>query len=171
PTQQQFVDILSYYAALGVERLRLTVQAEQASALAEADRLKDALLAAVSHDLRTPLTTIRATSHEIADSGDARGQAIEHEAERLNELVADLLDLSKLQGGAVKLTPELNEAGDLLGAALHQLAGTLKNRQVNVTIEPADAVLLGRFDFVHSLRVLVNLLENAHKYSPPDKPI
>jgi two-component system sensor histidine kinase KdpD len=171
PEQQQFVDLLSYYAALGVERVRLTMQAEQAAALAEADRLKDALLAAVSHDLRTPLTTIRATAHEIAESGDARGHAIEAEANRLNELVADLLDLSKLQAGAVKITPEVNEAEDLIGAALRQLAGPLGQRKVNVTIEPPGAVLLGRFDFVHSLRVLVNLLENAHKYSPPDKPI
>ena len=171
PGQQQFVDVLSYYAALGVERVRLTVQAEQAAALAEADRLKDALLAAVSHDLRTPLTTIRATAHEIAQSGDARGNAIEAQANRLNELVADLLDLSKLQAGAVSLTPEVNEAEDLIGAALKQLSSTLADRKVNVTVEPKGALLLGRFDFVHSLRVLVNLLENAHKYSPPDKPI
>ncbi|HSL69580.1 MAG TPA: DUF4118 domain-containing protein, partial [Longimicrobiales bacterium] len=126
--QQQFLDALSYYAALGVERVRLTAQAEHASALAEADRLKDALLAAVSHDLRTPLTTIKATAVEIAASGDARGRAIEREANRLNELVVDLLDLSKLQAGAVKLEPQINEAADLIGAALQQLSAALAGR-------------------------------------------
>jgi two-component system sensor histidine kinase KdpD len=167
PAQQQFLEALSYYAALGVERVRLTTQAEHAAALAEADRLKDALLATVSHDLRTPLTTIKATAQDIAASGDARGRAIEIEANRLNALVADLLDLSRLQSGAVRLEPQVNDAADLIGAALQQLEGTLRDRKVNVVIEPADSDLLGQFDFVHSLRVLVNLIENAHKYSPP----
>ena len=166
PAQQQFLQALSYYAALGVERVRLTTQAEHAAALAEADRLKDALLATVSHDLRTPLTTIKAISQEIAASGDARGRTIEGEANRLNHLVADLLDLSRLQSGAVRLEPKVNDAADLIGAALQQLETTLRDRKVNVAIEPPDADLLGRFDFVHSLRVLVNLIENAHKYSP-----
>jgi two-component system sensor histidine kinase KdpD len=169
--KRRFVELLSYYAALGVERVRLTAQAEHAAALAEADKLKDALLATVSHDLRTPLTSIKATAHEIAQSGDDRGLAIEQQANQLNEMVADLLDLSKLQGGAVSLQLEVNTADDLIGAALNQLSGTLGERRVNVTIEPAGALLLGRFDFVHSLRVLVNLIENAHKYSPPDQPI
>jgi K+-sensing histidine kinase KdpD len=145
----------------------LTVQAEHAAALAEADRLKDALLAAVTHDLRTPLTSIIANAHEIAASGDRRGKAIETEANRLNELVVDLLDLSKLQAGAVNFEPHVNEAGDLIGAALHELSDRLNGRQVNVAIEPDNATLFGQFDFVHSLRVLVNLLDNAHKYSLP----
>ena len=169
--KQRFVELLSYYAALGVERVRLTAQAEHAAALAEADKLKDALLATVSHDLRTPLTSIKATAHEIAQSGDTRGLAIEQQANQLNELVADLLDLSKLQANAVNLQVEVNTADDLIGAALEQLSGTLGDRKVNVTIEPPGALLVGRFDFVHSLRVLVNLIENAHKYSPPDQPI
>jgi K+-sensing histidine kinase KdpD len=145
----------------------LARQAEHASALAEADRLKDALLAAVSHDLRTPLTTIIANAHEIAESGDHRALAIEAEANRLNELVVDLLDLSKLQAGAVLLAPQVNEASDLIGAALHEVTSRLHDRVVNVAIEPANATLFGKFDFVHSLRVLVNLIDNAHKYSPP----
>lgn len=166
PAQRQFLDALSYYAALGVERVRLTSAAEHAAALAEADRLKDALLATVSHDVRTPLTTIKATAQEIAASGDMRGRAIEEEANRLNHLVADLLDLSRLQGGAVRLEPQTNDAADLIGAALQQLETTLRDRRVNVAVEPPDTDLLGKFDFVHSLRVLVNLIENAHKYSP-----
>jgi two-component system sensor histidine kinase KdpD len=169
--QRRFLDVLSYYAALGVERVRLMAQAEHAVALAEADRLKDALLASVSHDLRTPLTAIKATAHEIAAAGDERGAAIEAEANRLNELVADLLDLSRLQAQAVHVTSEIHTADDLIGAALKELAGPLGERRVNVQIEPANAVLLGRFDFVHSLRVLVNLIDNAHKYSPLDQPI
>ena len=145
----------------------LARQADHAAALAEADRLKDALLAAVSHDLRTPLTTIIANAHEIAESGDGRALAIEAEANRLNELVADLLDLSKLQAGAMQLAPQVNEASDLIGAALHEVSTRLHNRVVNVAIEPLNATLFGKFDFVHSVRVLVNLIDNAHKYSPP----
>jgi two-component system sensor histidine kinase KdpD len=169
--QRRFVEVLSYYAALGVERVRLVAEAEHAAALAEADRMKDALLATVSHDLRTPLTSIRAIAHEIAESGDERGTTIEGEAARLNELVADLLDLSQLQAGAVHPEVQVNEAGDLIGSALQQLSRPLQGRRVTVTIEPPDAILFGRFDFVHALRVMVNLIENAIKYSPADQPI
>jgi two-component system, OmpR family, sensor histidine kinase KdpD len=164
--QQRFVQALSYYAALGVERVRLVAAAERAEALRQADVLKDALLASVSHDLRTPLTTIKALAHDIAEGGDERAITIEEEADRLNRFVVDLLDLSRLSGGALRVAPEINAAEDLLGVALQRVAGSSNGRALNVTLDPADSLLLGRFDFVHSLRVLVNLIENAIKYSP-----
>ncbi|HEX7088935.1 MAG TPA: ATP-binding protein [Longimicrobiales bacterium] len=168
--QQRFVDALGYYAALAVERVRLAAEAEHAEALRHADRLKDALLAAVSHDLRTPLTTIKALAHEIRERGDERAAIVEVEADRLNRLVADLLDLSRLQAGALPLDPELHAADDLLGAALDRLAGTPRVGDVRVELDAAEP-LIGRFDFVHSLRALVNLIENALKYSPAGSPV
>jgi two-component system sensor histidine kinase KdpD len=169
--RRRLLGALSYYAALGVERVRLTVEAEHADALREADRLKDALLASVSHDLRTPLTTIKALAHDIGAEGDERAVIIEEEADRLNRFVADLLDLSRLAGGALTVTPQLNAAEDLLGAALQRVAGAAGDRVIDVVLDPGEPLLLGRFDFVHALRVLVNLVENAIKYSPSDTPI
>ncbi|MEO6528567.1 MAG: DUF4118 domain-containing protein [Gemmatimonadaceae bacterium] len=164
--QSRFLAALAYYAALGVERLRLVAEAEHAHALREADELKNALLASVSHDLRTPLTTIKALAHDLRMDGHERAATIEEEADRLNRFVADLLDLSRLNGGAFTVTPELNAVEDLFGAALQRASGLLREHEVSVALDTAEPLLLGRFDFVHSLRVLVNLLENAAKYSP-----
>jgi two-component system sensor histidine kinase KdpD len=169
--ERRFFAALSYYAALGAERVRLLADAERAEALREADRLKDALIASVSHDLRTPLTTIKALAHEMRDTGDERAVVIEEEADRLNRFVADLLDLSRLNGGELRVSPEVTAAEDLVGAALQRVSGPLAGREVRAGVEPGDPILLGRFDFVHSLRVLVNLLENAHKYAPPGTPV
>jgi two-component system sensor histidine kinase KdpD len=171
PDQHQFLSALAYYAALGVERSRLTAEAERAEALREVDRLRSAFLASVSHDLRTPLTSIKAIANTIASSGDERAAVIEEEADRLNRFVADLLDLSRLSGGAVRLHPELETADDLIGAARERVRAPLGGRRIEVVDHDADGVLVGRFDFVHSLHVLVNLLENANRYAPPDTPI
>jgi two-component system sensor histidine kinase KdpD len=171
PGQRRFLAALAYYAALGVERTRLSAEADRAAVLREADRLKDALLASVSHDLRTPLTTIKALAHDLRSSGDPRAETIEDEADRLNRLVADLLDLSRLQAGTVPLQLELNAADDLIGALVQRVSGALNGRELRVRIEEGESLLIGRFDLAQSLRVLVNLVENAHKYSPPGPPI
>src|SRR5262249_20897049 len=89
--QRSFLTALIYYAALAVERTRLAAEADRAEVLREADRVKDALIASVSHDLRTPLTTIKALAHDLSRVDD-RAITIEEEADRLNRLVADLLD-------------------------------------------------------------------------------
>jgi two-component system, OmpR family, sensor histidine kinase KdpD len=166
--RQRFLEAISYYAALGTERVRLVATAEHAEALRQADQLKNAVLASVSHDLRTPLTTIKALAHDIRADGDERAVTIEEEADRLNRFVADLLDLSRLAGGALVLRPEINAAEDLIGAALQRVGGALRGRTLNASLDPAEALLLGRFDFAHSLRALVNLIENALKYSPAE---
>jgi two-component system sensor histidine kinase KdpD len=170
PAQRRFLAALAYYAALAVERVRLTAEAGRAEVLRETDRLKDALIASVSHDLRTPLTTIKALAHELRAGGDDRAGTIEEEADRLNHLVADLLDLSRLQAGGVPVHLELTAVDDLVGALVQRVSGALHGRELKVIIE-GDTLLVGRFDLVHSLRVLVNLVENAHKYSPPHTPI
>ncbi|HEY0015038.1 MAG TPA: DUF4118 domain-containing protein [Longimicrobium sp.] len=169
--ERRFFSALAYYAALGAERVRLEGQARHAEALREADRLKDALIASVSHDLRTPLTTIKALAREMRDDGDDRAVVIEEEADRLNRFVADLLDLSRLNAGELRIAAETVAAEDLVGAALQRVSGSLAGREVRARVEPGEPVLVGRFDFVHSLRVLANLLENAHKYAPPGTPV
>lgn len=175
PSQEQFLSALSYYAALGVERVALVAEAERAEAFREADALKAALLTGVSHDLRTPLTTIKALAQRLRARGEADAGTIEDEADRLNRLVADLLDLSRLNAGALPLRLEVNAAEDLAGAAIRQMGPALAPGQVTTRIEGTAngeaPLLLGRFDFTHALRALVNLLENARKYSPPCAPV
>jgi K+-sensing histidine kinase KdpD len=149
------------------EVVRLAHAAQHAEALREADRLKDALLAAVSHDLRTPLTTIKALAHDCALRGDPRGSAIETEVDRLTHLVTNLLDYSRLTGGRIEFRPELNTAEDLVGAVRRQVAGVLDGRRLETEFDWSQPALVGRFDFVHALRALGNLVENAIKYSPP----
>jgi len=166
PAKERFLEALSYYAALGVERLRLVKDADRADALEKADEVKNAVLASVSHDLRTPLTTIKALAHEIGRDGDDRALTIEEEADRLNRFVVDLLDLSGLMGGALRVKPDINAAEDLVGAAIQRVSGTVTDRALIATLDPSEPLLLGRFDFVHSLRILVNLIENALKFAP-----
>jgi len=169
--QRRFLEALAYYAALAIERTRLFAEAEHAEALREADRLKDNVLASVSHDLRTPLTTIKALAQEGARRGDAHALAIEEQADRLGRLVADLLDLSRLKGGVLPVNLEVNTAEDLVGAAIRQMAGLLQDRTVDTRIDFTEPALVGRFDFVQSLRILSNLLGNALRYTPPASPI
>ncbi len=164
---RRFVQALAYYAALGVERVRLVREAERAEALAEADRLKDALLASVSHDLRTPLTTIKAVAREIRDAGEERAGIVEEQADRLNHFVSDLLDLSRLNGGGIVASPELVPADELVASALRQVEGSAGEHPLRVTLPAGDDLPVGRFDLPLALRALVNLLENACKYSPP----
>ncbi len=156
---------------LAAERELLVAEAEHAKALREDDRLKDALLASVSHDLRTPLTTIKALARDVAVSGDERAAVIEQQADRLNHMVTDLLELSRLNAGSLPLEIEVNTAEDLVGAAIQQVSGLLAGREVRTALPWSEPVPVGRFDFVHSLRILVNLIENAVKYSPPGSPI
>lgn len=165
------LDALSYYAALGVERARLVADAEQARVLQEAHRAKDAVLASVSHDLRTPLTTIKGLAHEIAAGGDERADVIEEEADRLTRFVAQMLDLSRITTGTAALNIQPNEAEDLLGAAAQQVTGRLAGRELHVATDSSEALLFGRFDFSETLRAVVNLIDNAAKYSPPGTPI
>jgi two-component system sensor histidine kinase KdpD len=144
---------------------------ERAEALREADKLKDALLASLSHDLRTPLTTIKGLAHELQPLGDERTMIIEEQADRLNRLVTDLLDVARLDGGALPLDIQVNAADDLLGAVVQHVSGRPDRTRLKVALEDPSSLSLGRFDFVHSLRILANLVDNALKYAPVDTPI
>ena len=167
PERRRLLTALAYYAALATERARLGQAAEHAEALREANRLKDFVLASVSHDLRTPLTTIKALAHVVAQKGDETGRDIEQQADRLGRLVANLLDLSRLKGGIFPMALEPNTAEDLVGAVTRQVAGLLDGRRLQTSVDVSQPALVGRFDFVNSLRILNNLLENAIRLSPP----
>lgn len=149
---------------------RLSHLAEHAEALREANRLKDMLLASVSHDLRTPLTTIKALAQEAAARGDGRAADIEEQVDRLSGMVGDLLDLSRIRAGAFPIRAELNTAEDLLGAVARQVAAVAGDR-LKAVVDLSQPALVGRFDFVQSLRILGNLVENALRYSPPNAPV
>ena len=161
----RLLNALAYYAALGVERVRLEAHAEQVEAQRRMESLRSALLMAVSHDLRTPLTTIKALAHELtAAAPTTAARIIEDEADRLDALIGDLLDLSRLQAGAVQPVLAINTVDELIGASLQRAHGRLEQRAVAVTLP--DDMLLARYDLTQSVRILVNLLENAAKYSP-----
>jgi two-component system sensor histidine kinase KdpD len=170
PARRRLLDALAYYAALGVERARLTEAAEQSERQRRLESMRSALLMSVSHDLRTPLTSIKGIAREIADGGDPRAaEDIELAADRLNALIGDMLELSRIQAGAARATPAVETIDDLVGAGLRQSRSVLKDRAV--LIDGTEELLSGRFVFTDALRILVNLLENAAKYSPVGKPI
>lgn len=154
-----------------VGRLRVIAE-EEAKTLRRTDRLKDALLASVSHDLRTPLTTIKGIANEIARGGDpTRAYVIEEEADRLTTIVADLLDLSQLASGEMVVRATVNTADDVVGAALQRVESAFGERRIGTVLEGEWTRLVGHFDFVHTMRILSNLLENAAKYAPLDAAI
>lgn len=150
--------------ALEIERL--SEEARTVAALREAGRLKDALLATVSHDLRTPLTSIRATAAQMRAEGIEEAAVIEEEAERLGHFVSDLLDLSRMRAGGGSGDPQLNAAEDLVGAALERVRGLEGAGRIVVRMPPDGSIPVGRFDFVQALRALVNLIDNALRHSP-----
>ena len=166
--QQRVLGALSYYAALGLERVRLASAESEAESLRRADRLKDALVASVSHDLRTPLTAIKGIANEISRGGDyTQAYVIEEEADRLTMLVDDLLDLSQLAAGEMRVEPAINTADDVIGAALQRVEPSFPDREIKTVLEGNWTGLIGRFDYVHTMRILTNLLDNAAKYAPP----
>lgn len=144
---------------------------ERAEALREADKLKDALLASLSHDLRTPLTAIKGLAHELQPLGDERALIIEEQADRLNRLVTDLLDVGRLNGGALQLDIQINAVDDLLGAVQQHVSARADQERLRVSLDDPSSLSFGRFDFVHSLRILVNLVDNAFKHTPDGTPI
>lgn len=166
----RLLDALAYYAALGVERVRLEATAERAEAERRVESLRSALLMSVSHDLRTPLTTIKALAHQVGTTSPSSAvRVIEEEADRLDAMVGALLELSRIQAGAVVPAADVNTLDELIGAALQRAHGALAERSVAVSLP--DDMLIARFDLSQTVRILVNLLENAAKYSPPGRAI
>lgn len=169
--RERLLTALAYYATLGTERARSERAAERLEAMREAERMRTTVLASVSHDLRTPLTTIKALAHELGALGDERSEVIEQEADRLNRFVSDMLDLSRLASGKFPLQPTIVPVDELVTAALQQVEGSFGARRIDVQLPGDDAFPVARFDLTHTVRIVVNLLENARKYAPGSSPI
>ena len=170
--QQRVLAALAYYAALGAERVRLSEAEEQSEGLRRADRLKDSLLAAVSHDLRTPLTAIKGIANEVWRGGDPmRAATIEQEADLMTGLVDDLLQLSQINAGVVRMQISVNTVDDVVGPALERIEAAHPGREIQVQIENDGSILAGAFDLGNTTRALTNLLENAIKYSEAGVPV
>ena len=175
--QHRTLDAFVNQIGLAVERASLVEQARQAEVLEITDKLQNALLNSISHDLRTPLVSITGALSSLADEqivldASARRSLIEtasEEADRLNRLVGNLLDMTRLESGAMRFKKEALDVQDVVGSALEELGSRLGNRAINIDI-PAELPLI-QLDFVLVERVLVNVIDNALKYSPADKPI
>jgi len=162
---------------LAIERASLAKQARQAELLEATEKLQSALLNSISHDLRTPLVSITGALSSLADDQllldeSSRRSLIEtagEEADRLNRLVGNLLDMTRLESGAMRIKKEACDIQDLVGSALDDLGGRLGDRPIQIDI-PQDLPLIP-LDFVLIERVLVNVIDNALKYSPADTTI
>ncbi len=165
--RRRLLAALGYYAALGIERMRLVGEAAHSQALREASRAKDQVLASVSHDLRTPLTTIKVLAQGAQSRGEPSAPAIVEQADRLARMVSDLLELSRIRAGNAAVAPEVNTADDIVGAALRQVEGGRGDRIIVPHVDTNSPVLVGLFDFVHTLRILGNLLDNSLRHAPP----
>jgi two-component system sensor histidine kinase KdpD len=172
PDQRRLLDALIDQSALAIERVRLVEDLEQAKRAAEADRLRSALLTSISHDLKTPLAavlgaagTLRDLSGPLSDDEKADLLAtIVDEAERLNRFIANLLDMTKLEAGAVVPNAAPHDLGEIVGSALRRAGKILAHHRVELELA-ADLPML-RLDAVLFEQVLFNLLDNAAKYSP-----
>jgi two-component system sensor histidine kinase KdpD len=165
--------------ALALERETLRQEAIHAEALRESDKLKNALLGSVTHDLRTPLASIKAAASSLLQPGITWSdenrrellESIDESADRLNRLVSNLLDLSRLEAGVAAPQKEWYAFQDALAAVLDRLDLSGQTRDRVITIELPDDLPLVPMDHEQIEQVLTNLVENALKYSPNTAPI
>ncbi len=175
--QMKMLDAFANQAAQAMERIQLAEQTRQIKLLQATEKLQNALLNSISHDLRTPLVSITGVLTTLEQQGEqlapaARQSLVEtarEEADRLNRLVGNLLDMTRLEAGALKVKREPADLQDLIGTALGQMEPRLSGRSVQVDA-PEDLPLV-RLDFVLIGHVLNNLLDNALKYSPEGSPL
>jgi two-component system sensor histidine kinase KdpD len=172
--QQQLIEAYTNLAAVAIIRLQLAKEAEQAKWLAESEKLHTALLNSISHDLRTPLATITGAATSLLTEGSSYNQetrsvllqTIKEGGQRMNRLVTNLLDMTRLESGILKLNQEWCDIQDVVGVVLREIQEILQERRLQIDIPP-DLPFV-KADFALMEHVLINLLENAAKYSPPD---
>jgi two-component system, OmpR family, sensor histidine kinase KdpD len=172
PDERRLLDALLDQTAVAIERVRLAEEIDEARVLAETERLRSALLTSISHDLATPLAAILGAAtalqnydalYDPAARRDLVGTILD-EGERLHRFVRNLLDMTRLESGAIDLNREMIDVGEALGAALERCGQMLTHHRVELDIEP-DLPML-HLDPVLLEQVLVNLLDNASKYTP-----
>ncbi|MCW1430800.1 sensor histidine kinase [Novosphingobium sp. JCM 18896] len=156
--------------ALALERLRLETEMRDVDTVRERDRLRAALLSSVSHDLRTPLTSVLAAAAELRRTReDPLLETIESEAMRLNRFVANLLDMTRVEAGALKLNIEPVDLTDAVASAVHDTRRSLEGHAIQLEVAP-DLPLV-RVDPQLFHHCLLNLLDNAGRYGNPGSPI
>jgi two-component system sensor histidine kinase KdpD len=172
PEQRQLLDTFAALIAIALERVHYVEVAQNAVVRMESERLRNSLLAALSHDLRTPLTvlvglaeSLTLTKPPLSPAQRESAEAIQDEARRMSTLVSNLLDMARIESGEVKLNLQWQPLEEVVGSALNATHEMLKGHHVDVHM-PRDLPLV-RIDALLIERVLVNLLENASKYTPP----
>jgi two-component system, OmpR family, sensor histidine kinase KdpD len=175
--QRAMLEASASLAAIAIERAQLSEQARRIQLMQETEKLQSALLNSLSHDLRTPLASITGALSSLQQDADYLSESARQElvitaldqAGRLNRLVRNLLDMTRLEADAVHLTLELTTVQEVVGVALQQISDRLGVREVTINI-PANMPDVS-IDLVLIAQVLVNLLDNALKYSLPTSPI
>jgi two-component system sensor histidine kinase KdpD len=175
--QRELLGIFLDQTALAITRADLASKAKRAEVLQEADKLQKALLNSVSHNLRTPLASVLGVLNTILEDGSLLDvptqqnllKTAQDEARKLDWLVQNLLDMTRLESGAIRVKAEPCDVHDVIAAALRQLGESTSGHAISVTIAPG--LPLVPMDDVLMMQVLVNLLDNALKYSPDDGPV
>ncbi len=172
PAQRRLLEGFAGLASLAIMRLQLAAEAQQSKYVAESEKLRTALFNSVSHDLRTPLASITGAVTSLQEEGvydlesrQALVETIKEGARRMNHMIGNLLDTARLESGMLKLNKDWCDIQDIIGVALRRVSDTLKGRPMRVDI-PTELPLV-RVDFTLVEQVVVNLLCNAVKYSPP----
>jgi two-component system sensor histidine kinase KdpD len=177
PETTRLLSLAADQVALGLRRDRLRQDATAAEVARRSDALKSALLDSVSHDLRTPLSSIRATAGNLADpavawepdSVRAAAEAIDEEAQRLDRLVRSVLDLSRIESGALQPDLEVFDARELVERAVGRLRPALADRPVRLDF--ADDLPFVRVDAVLFDAIVSNILDNVAEHTPAGTPV
>jgi two-component system, OmpR family, sensor histidine kinase KdpD len=174
PDERRLLDALIDQGALAIERVYLVEDMDRVKRTVETERLRSALLTSISHDLKTPLAAVLGAAGTLRDLSKRLGEAekadlvatIIDESERLNRFIANLLDMTKLESGAVVPNMALHDLGEIVGSALRRATKILARHRVDVDLQ-ADLPML-ELDAVLFEQALFNLLDNAAKYAPAD---